>query len=121
MNLDVILPTTIGVLLLALGFHNELQWRQRLWDHVTLTGSVVDLHPDDDGGCFPEIEYAFDGQLRRFRTAYSIPPNPFIGESVKIIADRNGENPEYFTKKTRWCFTVIPIVAGLVSLAIGLL
>jgi hypothetical protein len=121
MNLDVILPTTIGVLLLMVGAHNEFQWRRRLWNHVSLTGRVMDLHPDDEGDCYPEIEYEFLGQRKSFRSSYSIMPTPFIGESVKIVANHFGEDAEYLTKRTRWYFTTIPIVAGLASLAIGLL
>jgi hypothetical protein len=105
MNLNVILPTTIGVILLALGTHNELQWRHRFRNHVSLTGRVINLHPDDDGDCYPKIEYEFGGRQKRFRSSYSILPTPFIGETVKIVADHLGENAEYFTKKTRWYFT----------------
>ena len=121
MSLDVVLPTAIGVLLFALGLHNELQWRRRLRNHLSITGRVIDLHPDGDGDCYPEIEYEFCGQTRKFRSAYSIMPTPFIGETVMIIVDNVGENAEYFTIKTRWYFTLIPVVAGVVALAIGLL
>src|SRR5690606_17905354 len=92
MNLDVILPTTIGILLLMVGAHNEFQWRRRFWNHVSLTGRVIDLHPDDEGGCYPEIEYEFLGQRKSFRSSYSIMPTPFIGESVKIVANHFGED-----------------------------
>ena len=119
MNPEVIIPTTIGILLLALGAHNEISWRRRLWDCVTVTGRVVDLVPDDDGDCYPEIEYSLNSQLRRFRSAYSVSPTPYIGEAVKVFADVRGDNAEYYTKKTRWSFTVIPVVAGLIAVAIG--
>lgn len=120
MNLDVLIPTTVGVLLLAVGAHNELQWRRRLWNHVALTGRVVGLHSDGDGGCFPEIEFEFAGRKKKFRSAYSIGPTPFVGDSVKIIAEPDGENAEYFTNKSRWYFTAIPVVTGLACIAIAL-
>ena len=119
MGLNVLLPIAIGGLLLGIGLRNELEWRRRLRHHLSITGRVIGLHPDDDGDCYPEIEYDFCGQTRKFRSAYSLLPTPFIGESVTIIVDNVGENAEYFTKKTRWYFTLIPIVAGVVALAIG--
>lgn len=121
MNLNVLIPNFIGALLLAIGVHNELQWRQRLRGHASIIGRVTHLHPDEDGDCYPEIEYSFGGETRRFRSNYSIGPTPFIGETVKVIVDSRGENAEYFTNKTRWYYTTIPIVAGVAALAIGLL
>lgn len=119
MTPEVLILTTLGILLLALGVHNEISWRRRLRDRVTVTGHVVDLVPDDDGDCFPEIEFEFGSQLRRFRSAYSLSPTPFIGEAVKVVTDCHGEDAEYLTTKTRWSFTVIPVVAGLIAILIG--
>ena len=121
MNLNVILPITFGGLMLALGALNELQWRRRLWNHVLLTGRVVDVHSDGDGGCFPEIEYQSGGISKTFRSSFSIGRTPFVGESIEIVTNTDGENAEYFTNKSRWYFTIIPIIAGMVSIAIALL
>lgn len=120
MNLDVVIPLTIGGLLLALGSLNELLWHLRLWRHVKIDGRVVDLHADGDGGCFPEVEFEINGMKKQFWSAYSIGRTPFIGESVVVVADCHGENAERLTTGTRWCFTAIPIAAGAVAIGIAL-
>lgn len=38
---------------------------------------------------------------------------------VIVLADARGDNPEYYTTKTRWSFTIIPALAGLIAIAIG--
>ena len=119
MDLSVVLSCALGVVLLTLGAINEFQWRRRLWNHVSLTGRVVELYTDHGDSCYPEIEYEFQGQQKKFRSSFSMIATPAIGEKVRVVTDQYGDNAEYFTNQTRWYFTAIPIVAGLVALAIA--
>ena len=84
MDIGFVLSSSLGAVLLVLGVHNEFQWRRRLWNHLTLTGRVVELHSDHEDSCYPEIEYEFQGQLKRFRSSFSMLPTPRIGESVRM-------------------------------------
>lgn len=98
MNLDIIFPT-IGVTLLLAGVLHEYQWRRRFQASVVSTGRVVDIHDDMDDGYFPEIEYTWGGDTKRFRSAYSFPPIPFIGTDVTIMVDTVRGSAEVYSSK----------------------
>ncbi len=119
MNLDIVFPT-IGVVLLLFGVLHEYQWRRRIQTSVVCTGRVVDIHDDTDDGYFPEIEYTCGGDTKRFRSAYSIPPTPFIGSDVSVLVDTARGDAEVYNSKTRLSFTIVPIIGGLFFLIVGL-
>lgn len=109
----------IAALLFAVALFNELQWRARCRDAILLDGIVVDILPDGDDGYFPEVEYIHRGATKRFRSAYSIPPAPFVGSTLPVMLDSTGGSPEIFTPSTRWLFTLWSSVAGLIFAVFG--
>ncbi|MCS7468287.1 DUF3592 domain-containing protein [Stieleria sp. ICT_E10.1] len=119
MNLDIIFPI-IGVALLLFGVLHEYEWRRRIRTSVVCTGRVVEIHDDADDGYFPEIEYTSGGDTKRFRSAYSIPPTPFIGTDVPILVDTTSGDAEMYNPRARLNFTIVPIVGGLFFLIVGL-
>ena len=119
MNLEFIFPL-FGVVLLSLGAWHEYGWRRRLRTSIVDIGRVVDIHHDGDSGYFPEIEFTAGGDTKRFRSAYSIPPTPFIGTDVPILVDTARNDAEIYSSKTRWNATIIPIAGGLFFLIVGL-
>ena len=119
MKLDIIFPA-IGVVLLSLGVLHEWRWRCRIRTSVVCTGRVVDIHDDADDGYFPEIEYTLGGDTKRFRSAYSIPPTPFIGADVQILVDTTRGDAEVNSSRTRLGFTIVPLAGGLFFLVLGL-
>lgn len=110
----------VGATLLFLGVVHELRWRRRSRNFEINDGRVIGIHIDDDESCFPEIEYMFDGKLKRFRSCYSFGPRPDIGTRVRIMVNAEDGDAELFTPNSRWTFTVVPILVGILSIGIAL-
>lgn len=117
----VIICTVIGAFFIAFGIAHEYSWWQRRKWRLG-RGIVVGFttRSDIDGTFYyPEIEFEGRNSVVRFVSKYGSDNQPTLGNPIKLFIDEQSDAAEVVTMSTRFLGTVVPLVAGMIVLALG--
>ena len=110
-----------GVSCLALALWHEFTWwKMRQWKEEE--GTVVGFSKTyDDGDSYhPEIEFEGATGPTRFFSKYGSSKEPEVGQSVVLLVSKSREQAEELCLSNRLLFTIIPLLFGVVFIAVAL-
>jgi hypothetical protein len=118
---------TIGFILFGCaavicGVAHEWLWQRRSKGTIikgVVVGNVADFGGESGPTYAPEIEYTTRGESRRFVSAYERGEPLPEGETVDVLLSPHSQGAEHYTAGTRWMFTIVPLLFGLVFILVG--